>query len=133
MAHRKLCWQREHADASPAAAVEFVHIGAVFVRNEQAATVVGDADAFGIERSPKLPPAAASPARRRWRYGIKSKTASYRVLYMLTKPLLPWIRAAFPDHVLTTEQIGRAMLTVARQGNPKRVLESKDIRAVAHR
>jgi hypothetical protein len=39
----------------------------------------------------------------------------------------------FPDHVLTTEQIGRAMLTVARQGYLKRVLESKDIRAVAHR
>jgi hypothetical protein len=63
-------------------------------------------------------------------YGIKSKTASNRVLYTLTKPLSPWIRAAFPDHVLTTEQIGRAMLTVARQGYPKRVLESKDIRAV---
>ncbi len=66
-------------------------------------------------------------------YGIKSKTTSYRVLYMLTKPLLPWIRAAFPDYVLTTEQIGRAMLTVARQGYPKRVLESKDIRAAVPR
>ena len=66
-------------------------------------------------------------------YGIKSKTTSYRVLYMLTKPLLPWIRSAFPDYVLTTEQIGRAMLTVARQGFPKRVLESKDIRAAVSR
>jgi len=66
-------------------------------------------------------------------YGIKSKTTSYRVLYMLTKPLFPWIRAAFPDYVLTTEQIGRAMLTVARQGYPKRVLESKDIRAAVPR
>ncbi len=66
-------------------------------------------------------------------HGIKSKTASYRILYTLTKPLLPLMRAAFPDHVLTTEQIGRAMLTVARQGYPKRVLESKDIRAVVHR
>jgi multidrug efflux pump subunit AcrA (membrane-fusion protein) len=51
-------------------------------------------------------------------YGISSKMASYRVLYTLTKPLLPWIRAAFPDHVLTTEQIGRAMLPVASQGYP---------------
>jgi uncharacterized protein YbjT (DUF2867 family) len=66
-------------------------------------------------------------------HGIKSKTASYRIFYTLTKPLLPWIRAAFPDYVLTTEQIGRAMLTVARQGYPKRVLESKDIHAVVHR
>jgi uncharacterized protein YbjT (DUF2867 family) len=66
-------------------------------------------------------------------HGIKSKTASYRILYSLTKPLLPLMRAAFPDYVLTTEQIGRAMLTVARQGYPKRVLESKDIRAVVSR
>jgi uncharacterized protein YbjT (DUF2867 family) len=66
-------------------------------------------------------------------HGIKSKTASYRILYTLTKPLLPLMRAAFPDHVLTTEQIGRAMLKVARHGYPKRVLESKDIRAVVHR
>jgi uncharacterized protein YbjT (DUF2867 family) len=64
-------------------------------------------------------------------YGAKSKTALYRVFYTLTQPLLPLLRAAFPNHVLTTEQIGRAMLAVARQGFPKRVLESKDIRAAA--
>src|ERR1700726_2726462 len=65
-------------------------------------------------------------------YGGGSKTTTYRVFYPLTKPLLPLLRRAFPDHVLTTQQIGRAMLTVARNGYPKRVLESKDIRAVAH-
>ena len=65
-------------------------------------------------------------------HGVRSKTAAYRVFYTLTKPLLPLLRLAFPNHVLTTEQIGRAMLTVARQGYPKRVLESKDIRAAAH-
>jgi len=36
-----------------------------------------------------------------------------------------------PGLILTTEQIGRAMLTVARQGAPKRVLESRDISALA--
>jgi uncharacterized protein YbjT (DUF2867 family) len=64
-------------------------------------------------------------------YGARSKTASYRALYTLTKPLLPLLRWAFPDYVLTTQQIGQAMLTVARQGYPKRILESKDIRAAA--
>jgi hypothetical protein len=34
--------------------------------------------------------------------------------------------------VLTTKQIGRAMLIVTREGYPKRVLESKDIRAVVN-
>src|SRR5262249_5205463 len=64
-------------------------------------------------------------------HGVNSKTTAYRAFYMLTKPLLPLLRLGFPDYVLTTEQIGWAMLTVARHGFPKRVLESGDIRAAA--
>ena len=44
-------------------------------------------------------------------------------------PLLPWLRR-FPKFVTTTEQIGRAMLKVAREGYSKRVLESVDINGV---
>jgi uncharacterized protein YbjT (DUF2867 family) len=65
-------------------------------------------------------------------YGTRSKTAAYRVFYMLTRPLLPVVRLAFPNFVLTTQQIGRAMLNVTRRGYPKRILESKDIRAAAN-
>ncbi len=64
-------------------------------------------------------------------HGARSKTAAYRVLYAVGKPLFPAIRWAFPDAVLSTESIGRAMLNVARHGAPKRVLESGDIRAAA--
>jgi len=66
-------------------------------------------------------------------YGARSRTTIYRVFYTLAKPLLPLLRRAFPDSVLTTQQIGQAMLTVARDGYPRRVLQSKDIRAAAHR
>ena len=59
--------------------------------------------------------------------GIKSKTASYRIFYSLTKPLLPLLRGLLPQYVLSTRQVGRAMLAVARHGAPKRVLESRDI------
>jgi hypothetical protein len=45
--------------------------------------------------------------------------------------LLPLLRLAFPDQILTTEQVGRAMLAVARHGFPKQILETKDIRAAA--
>ena len=62
--------------------------------------------------------------------GIQSKTGSYRVLYTLTKPLLPLLHWALPNHVLTTREIGLAMLAVARRGYPKHILETKDIRAV---
>ena len=64
-------------------------------------------------------------------HGISSRTAMYRVLYGLSKPLLPLLRWAFPSSILTTEQIGRAMLAVARNGAPKRILESKDISAIS--
>jgi uncharacterized protein YbjT (DUF2867 family) len=62
--------------------------------------------------------------------GVISKTASYRLLYSLTNPILPLLRRTFPNYILTTEEIGRAMLTVARHGAPKQILETHDIRAV---
>jgi uncharacterized protein YbjT (DUF2867 family) len=63
-------------------------------------------------------------------YGARSKTPAYRIIYTLIKPLVPLLRKALPDYVVTTEQIGRAMLNVARHGYSKRVLESKDIRSI---
>ena len=64
------------------------------------------------------------------RDGIQSKTAVYRVFYKLGGPLLPVLRWALPNQVVTTREIGRAMLAVARRGYEKRILETKDIRAV---
>jgi uncharacterized protein YbjT (DUF2867 family) len=66
-------------------------------------------------------------------HGIRSKTPAYRLLYRLTGPLLPLLRAAFPDLIVTTEQVGRAMISVARHGAPARILENRDIRAAAAR
>jgi len=63
-------------------------------------------------------------------HGIRSRTALYRVFYSLTGPLLPLLRWAFPGFILTTEQIGQAMLKVAASGAPKKILESRDIYAV---
>lgn len=63
-------------------------------------------------------------------HGERSRTAGYRVLYAITKPLVPLIRRLWPNQILTTEQFGRAMLFVVRHGAPKRVLESADIDAL---
>ncbi len=65
--------------------------------------------------------------------GIKSKTDAYRIFYSLTKHLLPLLRASLPSYVLTTRQMGQAMLAAVRFGAPKRVLESADIVALAQR
>jgi uncharacterized protein YbjT (DUF2867 family) len=63
-------------------------------------------------------------------HGVRSKTTVYRVLYVLTKPVLPLLRRVFPSYILTTEEIGRAMLRVVQEGAPKTILESSDIRDV---
>ncbi|HVX67285.1 MAG TPA: hypothetical protein VHA11_11815 [Bryobacteraceae bacterium] len=63
-------------------------------------------------------------------HGAKSKTPVYRVVYALGKPLVPLLRRLFPSHIVTTEQIGRAMLAVSRRGAPKPILEPKDILAL---
>jgi uncharacterized protein YbjT (DUF2867 family) len=63
-------------------------------------------------------------------HGVQSKTGLYRALYVLLGPLLPFLNGRFPKYVTSTEQIGRAMLKVAKQGWPKRVLETSDINEV---
>ena len=63
-------------------------------------------------------------------HGIVSKTRLYRVFYALARPILPLLRAGFPQLVTTTEQVGRAMLRVAKQGAPKPILETRDINAL---
>lgn len=59
-----------------------------------------------------------------------SKTRWTRISYVLFRPLLPLIRAAAPGLVITTEELGRAMIRVAREGAPKHILENRDLRAL---
>ncbi|MGF6769466.1 uncharacterized protein YbjT (DUF2867 family) [Paraburkholderia sp. GAS199] len=63
--------------------------------------------------------------------GARSKTRSYRLFYAAAKPFLSTLRALLPNQILSTEDVGQAMLAVARHGAPKAVLESADIRALS--
>jgi len=63
-------------------------------------------------------------------YGAKSKTKFVQALYTVLKPVLPMLSALFPKYVTNTEQVGRAMLTVAKQGAPKPVLETSDMNKI---
>jgi uncharacterized protein YbjT (DUF2867 family) len=65
--------------------------------------------------------------------GIRSKTRAYRLGYVLMAPVLPLLRRAFPHSILTTREIGQAMLAIARSGWPRPLLEPKDIHAAATR
>jgi uncharacterized protein YbjT (DUF2867 family) len=60
-------------------------------------------------------------------HGIRSRTKVYNVLYAVLRPLVPLVKALAPGYVTTTEQLGRAMIAVAKRGPSKRMLESSDI------
>lgn len=60
-------------------------------------------------------------------HGIRPKTKVYRVAYAVLGPLLPLVRAVFPNLVLTTEIVGRAMLESVRRGGPSRAIEAAEI------
>jgi uncharacterized protein YbjT (DUF2867 family) len=60
-------------------------------------------------------------------HGIRSKTRIYRIFYTLLGPVLPALKMIFPRSVITTEQLGRGMLRLARSGYSKPVLEMADL------
>jgi uncharacterized protein YbjT (DUF2867 family) len=64
-------------------------------------------------------------------HGARSRTGWYRAIYAVMTPVLPLLKRLFPNHVTTTEELGRAMLAVVRRGYPARVLESADIGRLA--
>jgi len=76
---------------------------------------------------------AMRPAFIQPRNGIKSKTGLYRALYAVLGPLYPVLKALAPSYVTTTDMVGRAMLSVAKRGYEKRVIENGDINAIALR
>ena len=63
--------------------------------------------------------------------GIRSKTRSYQLFYSLTKPVLPLMRKLMPNSILTTNDMGQAMLNAARKASGRHVLEIRDIKALA--
>jgi uncharacterized protein YbjT (DUF2867 family) len=78
----------------------------------------------------KLPFKAAymfRPAGIQPLHGVRSRTGWVNAIYLATAPLLSLLVRVAPAYMTTSEQIGRAMLKVARDGYPKPVLESEDI------
>jgi uncharacterized protein YbjT (DUF2867 family) len=59
--------------------------------------------------------------------GIKSSTGSYRVLYAMMGPFFPVMRALAPRSLTTTRAVGLAMLAVAKQRPPSKILFPPDI------
>lgn len=67
------------------------------------------------------------PAFIRPMRGIRSRTKLYRVLYAIAGPLFPILKRLFPNGVTTTEQLGRAMIAVAKHGAPATIVDTAAI------
>ena len=81
----------------------------------------------------KLPFKAAymfRPAGIQPLHGVRSKTPWVQAIYVATSPLLSFLVRVAPSYMTTSEQLGRAMLKVARDGYPRPVLESEDINSL---
>ncbi len=63
--------------------------------------------------------------------GVTSRTPHYRAFYAVVAPLYPILRRVFPGFVTTTENIGRAMIRAAQDGQTAGVLATREINALA--
>ena len=64
-------------------------------------------------------------------HGIQSKTPLYRHFYTWAGPVLSLIRRWMPSAIVTTDDIGNAMLNAARQRGGRVTVEAKDIGRLA--
>ncbi len=64
-------------------------------------------------------------------HGIRSKVGWYNGIYAVLSWAYPLLRRIAAGSVTSTEEVGVAMIAVARDGYPKRILENADIHAAA--
>ena len=61
--------------------------------------------------------------------GVRSDTGWYNSLYVVMKPLFPWLKKR--NFATTSAKVGRAMIATAIKGYDKKHLENKDINLIA--
>ena len=64
-------------------------------------------------------------------HGVRSKIGWYNGFYAALSWAYPLLRRVAGKFVTSSEEMGRAMISVARNGYPKKVLETMDIHAAA--
>ena len=82
----------------------------------------------GFKQAYMFRPGAIIPLR-----GIKSRTKAYQFMYDYFMWLVKGIKAISPDSVVTTTQIGKAMINSMLHGYDKNIIRPKDIIALAEK
>jgi hypothetical protein len=63
---------------------------------------------------------------------VRSKTPLYQMIYTILGPILSLAKRLFPNHLVTSKEVGDAMLNSARHVSKSAVFEVKDIVRLAH-
>ena len=82
--------------------------------------------ALGFRGAYMMRPGFIQPLR-----SVRSKTPLYQSFYVVLAPLFPIARKLFPRHLVTTVEVGRAMIRLADKGDAKKILDPADIRRLA--
>lgn len=82
---------------------------------------------FGFKKAFMFRPGLIIPLR-----GIKSRTKSYQFMYDYFMWLVKLVKILAPNSVVSTTQIGNAMINSLEKTYPKNVLRPKDILALAN-
>lgn len=61
-------------------------------------------------------------------HGVKSKTKLYQIFYDAMKPFYPLLKKF--HIVITSEQLGKAMIQVASEGYPRSVIENHELKKI---
>ena len=64
-------------------------------------------------------------------HGVKSKNRLYRNLYRVTGGLYPLLSRVAPKHVIGSDQLAAAMLDIAADGSPLRIISSSELLRLA--
>nr|WP_286672259.1 epimerase [Cohnella hashimotonis] len=64
-------------------------------------------------------------------HGVKSKTKLYQIFYDAMKPFYPLLKKL--HIVITSEQLGKAMIQVASGGYPRSVIENNELKKITWR
>ena len=64
-------------------------------------------------------------------HGVRSKIGWYNGIYAALSWAYPLMTRLAPKFVTSTEELGKAMIAIARSGYPKKIVEMQDIHAAA--
>lgn len=117
--------------------ISFVYLSAAGTDSSESSRMMWARVRGGTEnalfRLPFIKVYAVRPAVVRPLYGTRSRTPWLERVYDVLGPALPLLQRVLPAYVTDTEELAQAMLALAKSGGPNRLVENRELAALAAR